>query len=180
MAGLTAGTGLSSRRRTAPGPCRRAHEPRTAPAALPCNPCNRSCTSCSGGTAAPRHRRRRPRESEQPGTATLAGGPSFFPPTLPCIDSLSQRRCSARPLDPTRRAWLWAAATLLARKRLRDEGSGAAKSSGTWLRALLSTATQQEDKVTLSKGATGPANTGVPVHRPPGRDVPSCPQRVPP
>lgn len=73
---------------------------------LPCNPCNRSGTSCSGGPAAPWLRRRRPRESEQPGTAALAGGPSFSPQTLPCIDFLSQRRCSARPLDPTRRASL--------------------------------------------------------------------------
>lgn len=97
--------------------------------------------------------------------------------TLPCIDSLSQCSLSPWPLDPagTAGAADGHAIACLAKERFRDKGNDTAKSSGTWLHALLSTNTQAGDKVVFSKGATGPANTITP---PLGQDDPSCLQQV--
>lgn len=97
--------------------------------------------------------------------------------TLPCIDSLSQCSPSPWPLDPagTTRAADGHAIASLAQECLQDKGNNTAKSSGTWLHALLSTNTQVGYKVMFSKGATGPANTITP---PLGQDDPSCLQQV--
>lgn len=97
--------------------------------------------------------------------------------TLPCIDSLSQCSPSPWPLDPagaTRTADGHAIARLV-QEHLQDKGNNTAKSSGTWLRAPLSTNTQVGDKGMFSKGATGPANTITPPLR---QDDPSCLQQV--
>lgn len=121
-----------------------------APTTLPHNPCDQSSTSCSCGPAARRPRAppaTSPVSQTEPGTATLAGGPSFsrdaslhrFPFAM---------QPSARPLDPagTAHGADGQAAACLARKCLRNKGSSTAKSSRTQLHAVLSTNTQVEIK----------------------------------
>lgn len=107
-----------------------------------------------------------PRESERSLAPPRSRAAEVSLETLPCMDSLSQCSPSARPLDPAGRAGGADshAVARLAQKRLRDKGSDAAKSSGTWLRAWISTNIQAGDKVAFSKGATGPANTGEHQH----------------